>query len=238
MKAVCLRKINLNLKLSQGGTHDCWQHPADDNLCVKTARLDKFKSRTRGLYDFLYFLRHLKFKTSLEDVIQDMSREIKIYKIINKLLPGRVAKIYNLVETDKGPGLVCELVRDFDGIASPDLYKYFKSWQDTQKLLTGLNWISKRIIMRDLFFLDFNRGNFAAKTLSDNKIIIILIDIKSLNRTGFQGFLHLERILSPLARIIMYRRLKRLYKSLNLEFKLNNLCRKKFLSNFIVKIRI
>jgi len=235
---VSLSKINLNIKISQGGTHDCYLHPADDNLCVKTARLDKFTSRTRGLDNFLYFLRHLKFKTSLEDVIQDMSREIKIYKIINKLLPGRVAKIYNLVETDKGPGLECELVRDFDGSASPDLYKYFKSGHDPQKLLKGLDWIAKRIIMRDLFFLDFNRGNFAAKTLSDNKIIIIIIDLKSLNRTGFQGFLHLERILSPLARIIMYRRLKRLYKSLNLEFKLNNLCRKKFLSNLIVKIRI
>ena len=231
--------MQLKIKLGHGHTRDCWLHPADNNLCVKTARADKFKYKACKTAEILYFIRHLNFRPSIKSVINDMRREAEIYKIINKFLPGRAAKIYeNLIETDKGLGLVCELVKNHDGNISPSLDKYFTSGRDTQKLLTGLNWIAKRMIMRDLFFLDLNRGNFAAKTLSNNKIIIIIIDLKSLNRAGEQSFLHLERIFAPFARIIMYRRLKRLYRNLNLKFSLNKLCRMKFFSNFIVKIRV
>ena len=231
--------MQLKIKLGHGHTRDCWLHPADNNLCVKTAIAGKFKDRAHRPADVFYFIRHLRFRLSIKDVINDMRREAEIYKIINKFLPGRAAKIYeNLIETDRGLGLVCELVKDYDGNISPSLDEYFQSGRDTQKLLTGLNWIAKRIIMRDLFFLDLNRGNFAVKTLSNNKIIIIIIDLKSLNRAGTHSFLHLERIIAPLARIIMYRRLKRLYRNLNLKFSLNKLCRMKFFSNFIVKIRV
>lgn len=231
--------MELKINLSHGRIRDCWLHPADNNLCVKTAIAGKFKDKAHGLTEILYFIRHLNFMPSIKDVINNMRREAEVYKAVNKFLPGRAAKIYeNLIETDKGLGLVCELVKNHDGNISPNLDEYFKSGRDTQKLLTGLNWFAKRIIMRDIFFFDFNRKNFVVKTLSNNKIIIIIVDLKSLNRTGYQGFLHLERIFAPLARIIMYRRLKRLYKNLNLKFNLNKLCRRKFFSNFIVKIRV
>lgn len=177
-----------------------------------------------------------------KNAIKEFRREARIHERIKNLLRGRIAHVYpDIIETDKGPGLVCQLIRDeIKKNISPNISCYLKNGGDSFLLLTGLNWLAKRIIMRDLFFLDFNRGNFAVQTRSDNSKFIWLIDIKSLNRAGFRGFLHLERIFSPLARIIMYRRLRRLYRDIGLKFpdSLNKLCRKKFFSNFIVKIRL
>ena len=102
-----------------------------------------------------------------------------------------------------------------------------------KEILNPLNRIIKRMIVRDIFFLDLNMGNFAVQTLNGKKAVI-MIDIKNLNRAGFVGFLHLERIFAPLARDIMFRRIRRLYNVLGLEFPYDDLCRKKFFHTVFV----
>ncbi len=193
--------LHLQKRIGHGGTRDCWQHPLYDNLCVKV----NFENRQSN--SLLY--------------------EIHVYDRIKNLLPGFVAPVHpELVETDKGQGLVSELVRDEDGRISPCLKEYFNSGGDMKEILKPLNRIIKRMIVRDIFFLDLNMGNFAVQTVHGKKTVI-MIDVKSLNRTGFKGFLHLERIFAPLARNIMFRRIRRLYNDLGLEFPYNDLCRKK-----------
>ena len=191
----------LQERIGHGATRDCWQHPMHDNLCVKV-NLENRKNNS-----LLY--------------------EIYVYERIKHLLPGFVAAVHpELIETDKGQGLVSELVRDEDGRISPSLREYFKSGGDMKEILNPLNRIIKRMIVRNIFFLDLNTGNFAVQTLHGKKTVI-MIDIKSLNRAGFVGFLHLERIFAPLARNIMFRRIRRLYNDLGLEFPYDDLCRKK-----------
>ena len=193
--------LHLQKRIGHGATRDCWQHPLHDSLCVKV-NLENRKNNS-----LLY--------------------EIYVYERIKNLLPGLVAAVHSgLVETDQGPGLVSELVRDDDGRISPSLREYFKSGGDMKEILQPLNRIIKRMIVRDIFFLDLNTGNFAVQTLHGKKTVI-MIDIKSLNRAGFKGFLHLERIFAPLARNIMFRRIRRLYNDLGLEFPYDGLCRKK-----------
>ncbi len=193
--------LHLQKLLGHGGTRECWLHPLNDNLCVKV-NLENRKNNS-----LLY--------------------EIYVYERIKNLLPGLVAAIYpELTETDKGPGLVSDLVRDEDGKISPSFTEYLERGGDMQEILPPLNRIIKRLIVRDIFFLDLNKGNFAVQTLHGQKTVI-MIDIKSLNRAGFVGFLHLERIFAPLARNIMFRRIRRLYNDLGLEFPYDELCRKK-----------
>lgn len=128
--------------------------------------------------------------------------------------------------------MLCQVIRDeSDGKISPDFHK-FKCSGDFKLIYSSLNRIIKRLIARDIFFYDFNLGNFAVQTLKDGSKKVWFIDIKGLNRTGYKGFLHLERIFAPLARIIMFRRIRRLYKELGLQFPFEDLCRKKFFSTF------
>lgn len=193
--------LHLQKLIGRGGTRECWQHPLHDNLCVKV------NLGNRQNNSLLY--------------------EIHVYERIKNLLPGLVAANHpELVKTNKGQGLVCEIVRDDDGRISPSLDEYSKSGGDMKIIRNSLNRLIKRLIVRDIFFLDLNEGNFAVQTLHGKKTVI-MIDIKSLNRAGFLGYLHLERIFAPLARNIMFRRIRRLYTNLGLEFPYDDLCRKK-----------
>ncbi len=202
--------LHLQKLIGHGGTRECWQHPLNDNLCVKV-NLGNRKNNS-----LLY--------------------EIQVYERIEYLLPGLTAAVHSeLVETDKGPGLVSDLVRDEDGKISPCLKECFERGDDMKEILNPLNRIIKRMIVRDIFFLDLNMGNFAVQTLHDKKTVI-LIDIKSLNRTGFKGFLHLERVFAPLARNIMFRRIQRLYNDLGLEFPYDDLCREKRFHTLFVTV--
>ena len=200
--------LHLQKLIGHGGTRECWQHPLNDNLCVKV------NLANRKGNSLLY--------------------EIYVYERIKNRLPGLVAAVHSeLVETDKGTGLVSELVRDEDGKISPSLIEYSERGGDLQEILNPLNRIIKRLIVRDIFFLDLNKGNFAVQMLHGKKTVI-MIDVKSLNRAGFVGFLHLERIFAPLARNIMFRRIRRLYNDLGLEFPYDELCRKKLFHTIFV----
>ena len=203
--------LYLQKRIGHGRTHDCWLHPLDENLCVKVNLEDR--QSNPQLY------------------------EIHVYERVTNLLPGLIAKIHpELVETDKGLGLVSDIVRDGDGKISPSLHEYFKNGGDAKEILRPLNRIIKRMIVRDLFFFDFNKGNFVVQTLHGKKQVIIT-DIKSLNRTGFKGYLHLERVFAPLARIIIFRRIRKLYKELGLDFPYDELCRKKLFDTVLVTVK-
>ena len=205
-----LSTLHLQKRIGRGGTRECWQHPLHDNLCVKVN------------------LEHRKNNSLLY--------EIRVYERIKNLLPGLIPVIYpDLVETDKGQGLVSDLVRNEDGTVSPSLRECFARGDDMKEILNPLNRIIKRLIVRDIFFLDLNTGNFSVQTVHGKKIVI-MTDVKSLNRAGFKGFLHLERIFAPLARNIMFRRIRRLYNSLGLEFPYDDLCRKKRFHTLFVTV--
>ena len=136
--------LQLQKRIGHGATRDCWQHPLQDNLCVKVNLANRQNN------SLLY--------------------EIHVYERIKKLLPGLVAAVHSeLADTDKGQGLVSELVRDEDGRISPSLREYFKSGGDMKEILQPLNRIIKRMIVRDIFFLDLNTGNFAVQTLHGKK---------------------------------------------------------------------
>ena len=53
------------------------------------------------------------------------------------------------------------------------------------------------------------------------------------------GFLKMERFIAPLARNIMFRRMRTLYRELNLSvFPLDSLCREKMFSSFWVDVKL
>ncbi len=199
----------LNEIIGSGYTRNCYKHPYDKNLCVK-----------------------IELKPDAN------SYELHVYDLVKSLIPGQIAKIYStVIETDKGPGITSQLIRnETDENISPNFHEY-KLSGDFKQIEASLNRIIKRVIARDIFFFDFNLGNFVVQTLSNGSKKVWLIDVKSLNRTGYEGFLHLERIFAPLARIIMFRRIRRLYKMVGLIFPFDDLCRKKFFSTLFVTVK-
>ena len=91
-------------------------------------------------------------------------------------------------------------------------------------------------IVRYIFY-DLNLGNFVVTGSHPKSKKLFFIDLKSLHKNGYLGFLKMERYIAPLARIIMFRRIRWLYRSFGLQFPMDELCRKKMLSSFWVTIR-
>ena len=212
-----MKLLKLKILIDHGAVRDCYVHPLNKNLCVKVLK-----------------------QNHLDPQHKELLREVRIYERVKSLLPDQIAEIFpDLVQTDKGDGLICRLIRDEDENEnlSQKFQYYVDSLQPPEKIKTSLDRLIKRIIMRDIFFLDFNLGNFVVQSLKDGSKKVWMVDIKSLNRVGYQGFLHLERIFAPLARIIMFRRIRRMYKDMKVKFEFDELCRKKFFSTIFVTVK-
>ena len=193
---------------------ECYVHPLDRNLCVKV----------------------VKHKADLPE----LTREISVAKLLAPYLKDYIVRYDDgLVETDKGLGLVCELVRnEDDGELALSLAQYQERF-GADDVEPELRKVLESLIRDNLFFYDFNRSNFVVKRMASGGKKVVFIDLKGFHKNHYMGFLKMERYIAPLARNIMFRRMRTLYHELNLsEFPLNSLCREKMFSSFWVDVRL
>lgn len=193
---------------------ECYVHPLDRNLCVKV----------------------VKHKADLPE----LTREISVAKLLAPYLKDYIVRYDDgLVETDKGLGLVCELVRnEDDGELALSLAQYQERF-GADDVEPELRKVLESLIRDNLFFYDFNRSNFVVKRMASGGKKVVFIDLKGFHKNHYMGFLKMERFIAPLARNIMFRRMRTLYRELNLsEFPLDSLCREKMFSSFWVDVRL
>ncbi len=193
---------------------ECYVHPLDRNLCVKV----------------------VKRKADL----LELTREISVAKLLAPYLKDYIVRYDDgLVETDKGLGLVCELVRnEDDGELALSLAQYQERF-GAEDIEPELRKALESLICDNLFFYDFNRSNFVVKRMASGAKKVVFIDLKGFHKNHYMGFLKMERFIAPLARNIMFRRMRTLYRELNLsEFPLDSLCREKMFSSFWVDVKL
>lgn len=199
--------------IGRGGVRECYRHPFLEDKCVKVVQKKE---------DLPELLREARVAKLTEPYLKDFTVEYE----------------GELVDTDRGPGLVCGLVRDDDGLPAPTLGAFLEGGNSVSQVEAQLNSFIGRIISCDIFFYDLNLGNFVVKSSISGHKKLFFIDLKSLHKNGYLGFLKMERYIVPLAQIIMFRRIRRLYRSLSLSFPMDELCGRKFFSSFLVKIRL
>ena len=193
---------------------ECYVHPLDRNLCVKV----------------------VKHKADLPE----LTREISVARLLAPYLKDYTVRYDDgLVETDKGLGLVCELVRnEDDGELALSLAQYQERF-GADDVEPELRKVLESLIRDNLFFYDFNRSNFVVKRMASGGKKVVFIDLKGFHKNHYMGFLKMERYIAPLARNIMFRRMRTLYRELNLsEFPLDSLCREKMFSSFWVDVKL
>ncbi len=193
---------------------ECYVHPLDRNLCVKV----------------------VKHKADLPE----LTREISVARLLAPYLKDYTVRYDDgLVETDKGLGLVCELVRnEDDGELALSLAQYQERF-GAENIEPELRKVLESLIRDNLFFYDFNRSNFVVKRMVSGAKKVVFIDLKGFHKNHYMGFLKMERFIAPLARNIMFRRMRTLYRELNLsEFPLDSLCREKMFSSFWVDVKL
>lgn len=173
------------LLIGQGASRKCYQHPHDPDKCIKVP-LD-----SAGIHHNQHDLdAYLKLKGEL----------------------GKFICCYEpqMVETNLGPGLVSELLRDVDGEISESLFDYLKHG-NTEEVVEMLGQFFLVLLQKKLYFYDFNQLNFVVQCAGESPSLKY-IDIKGYRRS--KSGLGLENWLGILARRKMKRRMNRLFKRL------------------------
>lgn len=179
--------------IGKGATRECYAHPEEKEKCIKVYQNPK--------------LAEPAFK-----------RELEIYHRVSPIL-GNFVCAYDpqLVDTNKGKGLVSELVLDDNGKTSRPLVTYLVSSWMNEQIIAEINAFTALLLKNNLFFYDFNLMNFVVQNKKGH-FRLRYIDMKSFENYKSWSFLGLEKISPAIARHIMIRRLKRMYKLLNLPF--------------------
>ena len=105
---------------AQGGNRLCFVHPEDDSLCIKVRRPDftlADRRRKKG------FPKNLKPLSSFDDNLEELSVMTALRRRYGELVFRHVSRCFGFVDTDMGPGLVSELIRDSSGAISQTLKK-------------------------------------------------------------------------------------------------------------------
>ena len=157
--------IHLRDYIGGSSVRECYRHPLFDDKCIKI----------------------VKNKKDLPGLL----REVRVSKLVAPYLKDYIVEYDGeLVETDKGLGLVCGLVRNDDGAVASALTRY----QDECLVNLGddierdLREILRRLITHNLFFYDFNEGNFVVKETRCGGKKVVFIDLKGFHKNHYMGF--------------------------------------------------
>ena len=177
----------LEKRIGLGAVRECYEHPTDKTKCVKV------------------LLPHADLSV--------FEKEFENYSSVKNILGDYVVPCGDdFVETNKGSGMVFELLVDDDGEISQMIFKH----KMDKEIKESLDSFVALLLTHNLFFYDFNVNNFVVQ-IKGGKKTLKYIDLKSFRHYKSWCFLKLENIFDFVARIIMVRRLKRLYKDLGLE---------------------
>ncbi len=173
----------LEKPLAEGMMRTCYFHPQDEQKCVKVA---KKKSDVKIL-----------------------KKELQVYQKVKATLAPFICQYDELlVETNRGLGLVGELIRDDDGKAAQNLSVFLKQERCDDSLKQHFDTFFQIILQNHFYFTDFNLDNFLV-FYKNCEITIRYIDLKSYRDT--KAAIKLELLLPFLWRRKTLRRMRHFY---------------------------
>ncbi len=112
-----------------GGRRNCFVHPLDPKKCVKVLRNDERRTvRHKKTIVPAHWRREYNNNTHEMRILEDLEKRI------GPAMASHLPRSYGLHPTDLGPGLVLDLVRDFDGRISRSIRELITIGYDVQKL--------------------------------------------------------------------------------------------------------
>lgn len=126
-----------NLKpFGRGGNRLCFVHPQHSDRCIKVRRPDFTLEQLRRSKGFPKSLRPL---SSFDDNAEEY-RTIQLFERLHgKKIYRHLSRYYGFEETDLGPGLTSELIRDANGKISYSLKQYILEQGLTDSAKNAIN---------------------------------------------------------------------------------------------------
>ena len=160
-----------------GRNRVCYLHPDDPSKCIKV-RVPTAGPKCRKLVNRL----HHKI-IDLTSWFDFNAAEMRNYHLAKDALHGHLPDYFGIQPTSLGPGLVIELVRDYDGrhsaalaehvarhgkIADPRLWRPFES-------------LFERLRTHNVLLYDLNLMNIVLRQDGPGLFTPVIVDLKSLN---------------------------------------------------------
>lgn len=146
--------LNLTTEpIARGRERSCYMHPDDASKLVKVSRGPQTTQNRREIALF-------------EDLIR---RGITEY--------GHLPRYYGAVDTNLGPGLVVELIRDHDGSISKPLRWYIDNGMPREEVELMFEAL-RSFLLRNLviFNHDLTSGNMLLRRSADDSAALVIID--------------------------------------------------------------
>ena len=187
---------------ARGGNRLCFVDPRNPDRCIKVPRKDKtplLKRASKGLF------AKLKPLSAFDDNHEEYQVFQRIEKHIGQQAFTLLPHCYGYVETEYGPGLCLELIRDDDGRVSISLKQYI--WQNgyTDEMKAVIRRFEKRWAELGVPSRNLLHHNIVVQQRKNQVERLVVID-----GLGWPDFIPLAYYFRPLARRKAKRKVKRL----------------------------
>jgi hypothetical protein len=157
-----------------GGGRDCYIYPDNQNLCIKVAR--KGRSPEERRLRVPWWKRWRKPAYKYDDNLRDFSALNALEHDSPPETWQHLPRCYGWVDTDRGMGLVTDLVRDADGQISRTLRQHIQTSTQASLIQSAVDdfsnfWLSQSIPVRSLF-----TDNIVAQVQADGALRLVVID--------------------------------------------------------------
>jgi hypothetical protein len=141
--------------LATSGRKLIFQHPLDDGLIVKVIRPSVLEESLGVLKAYKRFARHSVYRDFLRVLEEDLYIRMHATR-----RPPPVQKVVGIADTDFGPGLVTETVRDTNGGAAPTLNALLSEGRFTAAMQKELEVTTQELVDHEIILNDLSLGNF------------------------------------------------------------------------------
>lgn len=174
--------------IARGRSRDCYLHPEDRRRVIKISTMKRRRRRDSNWKEWKHY-QHMMKKHGPMDFI---------------------SHCYGFVDTNLGPGLVCDCVRDYDGEISKTLFQISTGdyQYDTLRIEKALSRYVDKLIANNIQLFDFSLPNIVIRITGDGGYHPVSIDLKG--RFNNREFIPVSTFIPCMSRRKLARRGKRL----------------------------
>lgn len=154
-----------------GGRRSCYVHPTDPSKCVKIARTDE-RATIRAKKTLLPSHWRRKYDNNADELKQLTDLFSRIGPTASEHLP----RCYGMQDTDLGPGLVMDLVRDDDGKISRSLRELLSGEYPPETFDQAFDDLGRFLIRHVVLTRSILDHNLAAQERADGSWRLVMID--------------------------------------------------------------
>jgi hypothetical protein len=174
--------------IAHGRSRDCYLHPKDPGRVIKISTLKRRRRRDSNWREWKHYEYLMKRHGPMDFI----------------------SHCYGFVDTNLGPGLVCDCVRDHDGKISKTLFQISTGdyQYDVPRIENALTRYVENLIVNNIQLFDFSLPNIVIQVTADGGYHPVSVDLKG--RFNNREFIPVSTYIAFMSRRKLARRGKRL----------------------------